>query len=321
MYNDQYLRPEWRTAEKRAIRDGIGEGLLRIGENKDVVVLTANLEKSTRTDKFAYKYTDRFFDVGVAEQNMAGIAAGLALEGKIPFMTSFATFSPGRNWEQIRVSIALTNANVKIVSTHAGLSVGLNGPSHQALEDIALMRTLPKMTVLLPTDATQCAAAIEAAYKHVGPVYIRATRPETPDFTKDIPFEIGKAYVYREGKDVALFACGIQVWDTLMAAEELAKEGIECEVVNVSSIKPLDRLTIMKSARKTRIVVTLEDHNVMGGMGSVVAEFLSEFSPTHILRIGVSDQFGVSGDYLEVYKRFGLERESLKERIKRFVKE
>jgi transketolase len=319
MYNTQYLKPDWRTADKRAIRDGIGEGLLRIGRDERVVVLTANLEKSTRVEQFAYKYTDRFYDVGVAEQNMAGVAAGLALEGKVPFMTSFATFSPGRNLEQIRVSIALTNANVKIVSTHAGLSVGLNGPSHQALEDIALMRTLPNMTVLVPADARECAAAIEAAYKLEGPVYIRATRPETPDFTKDIPFEIGKAYVYREGKDVSIFACGIQVWDALMVAESLEQEGISCEVINISTIKPLDRLTIAKSAKKTRIVVTIEDHNVMGGMGSAIAEFLSEFSPVHILRLGVNDKFGRSGEWGEVYQQFGLDRVSLAEKIRRFV--
>lgn len=319
MYNTQYLKPEWRTTERKAIRDGFGDGLLNIGMNKNVVVLSADLAESTRVRMFDHSWPERFFEVGVAEQNMAGMAAGMALTGFVPFISSYAVFSPGRNWEQLRVSVALTKANVKILGSHAGIATGKNGPSHQALEDIALMRTLPNMTVLTPADATECAMAVEAAYKHQGPVYIRGARPETPNFTKEVEFEIGRSRVLKEGRDVTILACGIQVWDALMVAENLRKNGIEAEVINVSSVKPLDKLTIMKSARKTRIVITVEDHQVAGGMGSAVAEFLAENSPLHLLRIGVKDQFGVSGDWQEVYKRYGLDRESLEETIQSYV--
>jgi transketolase len=319
VYNSLFLKSDWRTPEKRSIRSGFGDGLLKIGDDEKVVVLTADLAGSTKVLPFAEQYPARFFDVGVAEQNMAGVAAGLALSGKIPFISSYATFSPGRNWEQIRVSIALSNANVKILASHAGLATGLNGPSHQALEDIALMRVLPHMTVLAPADATQCAAAVTAAYGVTGPVYIRGTRPDTPNFTKDIPFEIGKAYVYRTGKDVTLCACGIQVWDALMIAENLSHEGIDCEVINVSSIKPLDESTILASARKTRIVVTLEDHERESGMGSAIAELLSEKNPVHLLRLGADNRFGMSGDWEQVYRQFGLDKPTLQEKIRRFV--
>lgn len=303
----------------RALRAGFGDGLLRIGNNENVIVLSADLAGSTKVLPFEEKWPDRFFEVGVAEQNMAGIAAGLALEGFVPYMSSYAVFSPGRNWEQIRVSIAFTRANVKILSSHGGIATGKNGPSHQALEDIALMRVLPGMTVLTPADATQCTAAVTAAYHHTGPVYIRATRPDTPDFTKDIPFEIGKSYIYRTGKDVSIFASGIQVWDALMAAESLSLEGIECEVINVCSVKPLDESTLVTSVQKTRIAVTIEDHQSAGGMGSAVAELLSEHCPVHTLRIGVDDSFGISGDYAHVYEKFGLDRKSLQEKIRGFV--
>lgn len=319
MYNDTYLKPDWRTAALRPIRAGFGDGLVRIGEQSDVIVLSADLAGSTKITPFEDKWPDRFFEVGVAEQNMAGVAAGLALEGFVPFMASYAAFSPGRNWEQIRVSIAFTRANVKILSSHGGMATGKNGPSHQAVEDIALMRVLPGMTVLTPADATQCAAAVEAAYHHTGPVYIRATRPDTPDFTKDLPFEIGKAHVYRTGSHVTLCASGIQVWDALMAAEALSHEGIECEVINISSVKPLDESTILASAKKTRIVVTIEDHQRAGGMGSAVTEFLSEKCPVHTLAVGADDVFGISGDWQHVYKKFGLDRESLQEKIRTFV--
>lgn len=319
MSGGSYLLPSWRTAKTRPIRDGFGDGLLRIGENENVIVLTADLAGSTKILPFAEAYPDRFFEVGVAEQNMAGIAAGLAFENFVPFMSSYAVFSPGRNWEQIRVSIALSNANVKIISSHGGLATGKNGPSHQALEDIALTRVLPHMTVLVPADTTQCAAAIEAAYLHSGPVYIRATRPDTAVFTQDIPFEIGKAYVYRQGKNVTVLACGIQVWDCLMVAEDLTQFGIECEVINVSSIKPLDGDTILASAQKTGRIVTVEDHQVAGGLGSAVAEFMSSVFPTPITRIGVDDIFGKSGDWQDLYRQYGLDRDSLRERLRKSV--
>lgn len=316
MYNDKYLIPEWRTAPKKAIRDGVGEGLLKLGsEHEDVVVLTANLAESVRVREFANEYPERFFDTGVAEQNMIGVAAGLANEGFVPFAASYATFSPGRSWEQIRVSVCLSNANVKIIGSHAGVSSGKNGPSHQGTEDIAIMRVLPNMVVLVPVDANQAAAMIAAAYKYDGPVYIRTTRPDTPNFTKPKEFEIGKSYVYREGKDITICACGIQVWDSLMVADELSREGIECEVINISTIKPLDYYTIVESAKKTGKVITIEDHQVMGGMGSSMAEMLGEKYPIPVKRKGIADRFGKSGDWEEVYRDVGLDRASLKKAV------
>jgi len=316
MYNDKYLIPEWRTPSKKAIRTGMGEGLVVSGgEQEDIVVLTADLAESTRVREFAEHYPERFFDVGVAEQNMIGVAAGLSFSGYVPFASSYATFSPGRSWEQIRVSVCLSRANVKIIGSHAGVSSGKNGPSHLGTEDIALMRVLPNMVVLAPADAQQAKAIIEAAYNHEGPVYIRTTRPETPNFTKPLKFEIGKAYKYREGKDISLVACGIQVYDALIVAEELAKEGVECEVINVSSIKPLDEQTILGSAKKTGRVVTIEDHQINGGLGSVIAELLGERLPTKIKRIGLNDRFGLSGEWEDVYKAVGLDRVSIKQAV------
>lgn len=316
MYSSKYLIPEWRTAEKKAIRTGMGEGLLKLGsEHDDVVVLTADLAESVRVREFAEAYPERFFDVGVAEQNMMGVAAGLSFEGLVPFAASYATFSPGRNWEQIRVSVALSKANVKIIGAHAGVATGVNGPSHQATEDIALMRVLPNMVVLVPVDVNQASAMVETAYNHIGPVYIRTTRPDTANFTKPMPYKIGSAQVYREGRDITICACGIQVWDSLMVAEELSKEGIECEVINVSSIKPLDHVAIIESAKKTGKVITIEDHQVAGGMGSAVAEMLSEKYPLPVKRIGVQDRFGLSGKWEEVYKKLGLDSASLKKAV------
>lgn len=316
MINDQYLIPDWRTAPKKAIRVGMGEGLVKLGaEHEDVVVLTADLGESVKVRAFAEEYPDRFFDVGVAEQNLVGVAAGISFEGYIPFAASYATFSPGRSWEQVRVSVALSKANVKIIGSHAGVSSGKNGPSHQGTEDIAIMRVMPNMTVLVPADATQAAAAVVAAYEHKGPVYIRTTRPETPDFTRGGKCEIGEAYVYREGRDITICACGIQVWDSLMVADELAKVGIECEVINVSSIKPLDHYTILESAKKTGKVITIEDHQINGGMGSAITELLSEKYPLLVKRVGILDRFGISGEWDEVYQKVGLDRSSLKKAV------
>lgn len=316
MYSEKYLIPEWRTAPKQAIRSGVGAGLMKIGgEHEDVVVLTADLAESTRVREFADHYPERFFDVGVAEQNLIGVATGLANEGFVPFAVSYATFSPGRSWEQIRVSVSLSKANVKVVGAHAGIATGLNGPSHQATEDIAIMRTLPGMKVIVPADYNQAKMAVVASYAHSGPVYIRATRPETPNFTQEVVFEIGKAQIYREGKDVTICACGIQVYDCLMVAEELAKEGIECEVINVSTIKPIDSETILSSVVKTGKVVTVEDHQIEGGMGSAVAELVSARYPVLVKRIGIVDKFGSSGEFEAVYKQYGLDRASIKKSV------
>lgn len=322
MYNNKYLIAEWRTAPKVAIRDGVGSGLVKLGEEYDeVVVLTADLAESVRVREFAEIYPDRFLDVGVAEQNMIGVAAGMSFEGVVPYAASYATFSPGRSWEQIRVSVAMSQANVKIIGAHGGVATGLNGPSHQATEDIALMRVLPNMVVLVPADAGQAEAAVRVAYKHQGPVYIRSTRPNTPNFIKNGEIGIGKAYVYREGSDMTICACGIQVWDSLMVADELSKEGIECEVINVSSIKPLDHNTIVESAKKTGKVITIEDHQIVGGMGSAVAELLGEQYPVPVKRIGVQDRFGMSGTPDEVYQRMGLDRASLKKAVVDYLHE
>lgn len=315
MYSDQLLLPNWRTPEMSAIREGVGRGLLKVGSDERVVVLSADLAGSTKITPFAELYPDRFVEVGVAEQNMAGVAAGLSFTGKIPFMASYATFSPGRNWEQIRVSIAMSGANVKIIGSHAGVATGKNGPSHQGTEDIALMRVLPNMTVWTPADANECEEAIVAAYSHNGPVYIRTTRPDTPVFLKPKEFEIGKAQIIREGRDVTLIACGIQVWDSLMVAEELAKVGIEAEVIKINSIKPLDHYTILMSAEKTKRVVTVEDHQIVGGLGGVVAELLGEYLPTKMLRIGIEGRFGLSGEWESVYRELGLDKESIKKRV------
>lgn len=316
MYNTKYLIPEWRTAPRQAIRSGVGAGLVMIGaEHEDVVVLTADLAESTRVREFAEHYPERFFDVGVAEQNLIGVSAGLANEGFVPYAVSYATFSPGRSWEQIRVSVSLSKANVKIVGAHAGIATGLNGPSHQATEDLAIMRVLPGMTVIVPADYNQAKMAVAAAYQHIGPVYIRATRPDTPNFTKEVPFEIGKAQIYKEGKDLTICACGIQVYDSLMVAEELSREGIECEVINVSSIKPIDSETILSSVAKTGKVITIEDHQIEGGMGSSVAELVSAKYPVLIKRIGIENKFGKSGEFEDVYKAYGLDRASIKKSV------
>jgi transketolase len=340
MYNDKYLIPEWRTPPLTAGRDGVGEGLLAIGGDEKVVVLTANLAESTRVSEFGKIHPTRFWDVGVAEQNLVGVAAGMALSGLIPFASSFATFSPGRSWEQVRVSVSMTRANVKLIGGHGGASVGENGPSHQALEDIALMRVLPNMTVLVPADSSQTAQAIISAYKHEGPVYIRTTRPKTANFIKSFgsaqekDFEIGKIYKYREispsthstssvqagsGRSVTLIACGIQVWDALMVAERLFQEGVECEVLNASTIKPFDEKTLLASVAKTKRVVTIEDHQVAGGLGSVVAEVLSEKYPVPLKRIGVRDRFGISANWESVYKELGLDQDNLYREIKAVV--
>lgn len=314
MNKNNLLLPTWQTPELKAIRSGVSMGLKRISDDERVVVLSADLAESVKIQEFAEQHPDRFVEVGVAEQNMAGVAAGLSFVGKIPFMASYATFSPGRNWEQIRVSIALSKANVKIIGSHAGVSVGVNGPSHMGTEDIALMRVLPNMVVLAPADAQECESAIVAAHVHNGPVYIRTCRPDTPLFLKEHEFEIGKAHILREGRDVTIIACGIQVYQSLMIANELAKLNIECEVINASSIKPLDSATILYSAQRTGRVVTIEDHQISGGLGGAVAEALGEVGVKH-LRLGIMDRFGESGEWEEVYQAVGIDTPSLKKAV------
>ncbi|MEK7595635.1 MAG: transketolase family protein [Patescibacteria group bacterium] len=296
-------------------RDGFGEGLLIAGEeDPNVVALSGDLTESTRLDGFAKKFPDRFFEVGVAEQNMMGISAGLAICGKVPFLTSYAVFMPGRNWDQLRVSVCYSKANVKIIGAHAGISVGPDGATHQGLEDMAITRVLPNLVVLAPCDSVEARKATLAAAKHKGPVYIRLAREKTPVFTTDeTPFEIGKAQVLREGNALTIIACGPLVYEALKAANELhIDKNISCEVVNCPSIKPLDSHTIITSAKKTNAVITVEEHQITGGLGSAISELLSEEHPVKIKRIGMPDTFGESGQPNELLEKYGMSSNHIK---------
>ena len=288
-----------KSLEMKPTRDGYGTGLVKAGEkNKNVVVLCADLAESTRSQWFRDKFPERYIELGVAEQNMATVASGLAAVGKIPFISSYAMFSPGRNNEQIRTTMALNFMPVKIGGAHAGISVGPDGATHQALEDIALMRVIPRMTVLVPCDAIEAEKATIAAAELPGPVYIRFGREKSPIVTTaETPFAIGKALVMREGKDAAIVACGMLVYNALAAAEELARdEKIEIAVINSPSVKPLDEDAIIKIAEESGAVVTVEEHQIIGGLGGAVAECLSAHHPVPIEFIGVADRFGESGE-------------------------
>lgn len=289
-------------------RDGFGRGLLKLGkENKDVVVLSADLTESTRAAWFQKDYPERFFGMGVAEQDMFGTAAGLALMGKIPFACTFGVFASGRAWDQIRISIAYMNLGVKIAGTHAGISVGPDGATHQALEEIALMRILPNMTVVVPCDALEAEKATVEASKIKGPVYLRFGRAPIPVITKEADvFKIGKANILRTGKDITIFACGQMVYEAMLACDELAKEGISARLVNLHTPKPIDRDAIISAACETGAIVTVEEHTVLGGMGSAIAEVVAQTHPVPIKMVGVQDRFGVSGDPGELFKYFGL---------------
>lgn len=305
----------------QATRDGFGEALVELGEqNPDIVVLTADLAESTRVLEFSKKHPDRFFDCGVAEQNMMGIAAGLAASGKTPFVSSYAVFSPGRSWDQLRVSVAYSNLPVKIAGHHTGLMAGPDGATHQALEDIAITRVLPNMTVVVPCDAIEAKKATIAAASHPGPVYLRFTREKSSVFTtEESPFEIGKANVLCEGTDVTIVACGPMVGEALFAAEELAgkassvKREVGCEMINLHTIKPIDIETLVKSAKKTGRVVTVEDHQVAGGMGSAVAEVLARHYPVPIAFVGMQDKFGESGQPEALLKKYHMMVEDIVE--------
>jgi transketolase len=293
----------------RATREALGATLIELaGEGRDdIVVLDADLAKATSTVKFAAAYPERFFDFGIAEQNMIGTAAGLAAGGKAPFASSFAVFATGRAYDQVRNSVCYANLGVKIAATHAGVTVGPDGGSHQMLEDIALMRVLPNMKVLVPADFNAACAAIRLAADTPGPVYIRLGRPAVPAlYEDDFDFSIGRAYVLREGTDVTLAACGIMVGRALQAAELLAAEGIDAEVIDVMSLKPLDDAMIVASALKTGAVVTCEEHSIIGGLGSAVATLLSTLAPTPLELVGVNDVFGTSGEAEELLEYFGL---------------
>ena len=309
--------------KKIATRESYGHALEELGaEYPQIVVLDADLKASTRTEYFAAKYPDRFYDCGIAEGNMMAVAAGLATTGKIPFASTFAMFAAGRAYEQVRNSIGYPHLNVKIGATHAGITVGEDGASHQCLEDIALMRVIPGMVVLSPSDDVEARACVRAAAAYEGPVYMRFGRAACPVIfdPETFKFEIGKGQIVREGKDVTIAANGIEVGYALEAAAELAKEGIEAEVLNICTIKPLDEELILSSVKKTGKIVTAEEHSIIGGLGGAVAELLSEKCPAPLYRIGVRDKFGESGPAGELIHKYELDGEGVYKQVKAFVK-
>ncbi|MBQ2900821.1 MAG: transketolase family protein [Agathobacter sp.] len=306
-----------------ATRNSYGNALVELGkEHEELVVLDADLAGSTQTGVFGKVFPERHINCGIAEANMTGVAAGLAASGKIPFMSSFAMFATARNFEQIRNSIGYPQLNVKIAASHAGISVGEDGATHQCLEDMALMRQIPGMVVLNPADDVEARAAIKAAFEHVGPVYIRLGRLAVPVLNdeENYKFELGKGVVLKEGTDVTIFATGLEVYETILAAEMLEKDGISAEVVNIHTIKPIDKELVVASATKTGKVVTVEEHFTIGGLGSAVCEVLSENAPTKVLRIGIDDVFGESGPALELIHKYELDAEGIYKKVKAFVK-
>ncbi len=308
--------------KKIATRESYGNALAELGkEHENLVVLDADLAGATKTGIFKKAFPERHIDCGIAEANMTDIAAGLATCGKVPFMSSFAMFAAGRAYEQVRNSIGYPHLNVKIGATHAGISVGEDGATHQCNEDIALMRTIPGMVVINPCDDVEARAAVKAAYEYVGPVYLRFGRLAIPVLNDPdtYKFEIGKGVVLREGKDVTIVATGLCVSESVAAAELLAADGIDAEVINIHTIKPLDEELILSSAAKTGKVVTVEEHSVIGGLGSAVCDTLSEKAPTKVMKIGINDTFGESGPAVELIKKYGLDAESIARRVKEFV--
>lgn len=317
--NPKLYRPD---VEQEAIRVGFGRGLVEAGRREArVVALCADLTESTKMDGFAKVFPDRYVEIGVAEQNLVTVAAGMALAGKIPFVSSYAAFSPGRNWEQIRTTVCLNDTNVKIVGSHAGVSVGPDGATHQMLEDIALMRVLPNMRVVAPCDSLEAEKATIALAASNGPAYIRLAREKTPIITTPTtPFTLGAAQVLREGTDVTLIACGSMVYQSLVAAEELSTKAIAAEVINCATVKPLDHLTILASARKTRIVVTAEEAQVAGGLGGAIAELLGEHEPLPLMRVGMHDRFGESGAPNQLLEYFELTGSHIAHQAHAFVR-
>ena len=308
--------------KKIATRDSYGNALAELGtEHEDIVVLDADLAAATKTGVFKKAHPDRFIDCGIAECNMMGVAAGLAAAGKVPFASSFAMFAAGRAYEQVRNSIGYPHLNVKIGATHAGISVGEDGATHQCNEDIALMRTIPGMVVINPSDDIEARAAVRAAYEHEGPVYMRFGRLAVPVINDrpDYKFELGKGVILREGKDLTIIATGLPVNNCLEAAEKLAEDGIDAKVINIHTIKPLDEELVVAAAKETGKVVTVEEHSVIGGLGSAVSDVLSEKAPMKLMKIEINDTFGESGPALELLKKYGLDTDGIYEKIKEFV--
>ena len=308
--------------ETKSVRSAYGKTLAELGKvNKDIVVLDADLSCSTQTKLFANEFPDRFFNIGISEQDMMTTAAGLACTGKIPFVSTFAMFATGRAWEQIRNTICYSDLNVKIAATHGGITVGEDGASHQSLEDISLMRSIPNMVVVVPADERETVEAIKFAASYNGPVYVRIARTNLPDvFDETYNFNYKKAVLMQEGTDVTLVTNGETLVEVLDCAKMLLEKGISAEVINVPVVKPLDGETILKSAQKTNRVITIENHSIIGGLGSAIAEYLSENYPVKITRIGTNDEFGQSGTAKELMAHYGLNAEKLAEKITGLLK-
>lgn len=299
---------EIQSTGNKDTRSGFGDGIVEAArKNSNIVALTADLAGSLKLNQFMKEFPDRFFQVGIAEANMMGIAAGLTIGGKIPYTTTFANFSTGRVYDQIRQSIAYSGKNVKICASHAGLTLGEDGATHQILEDIGLMKMLPGMTVIVPCDYAQTKAATEAIADYEGPVYLRFGRPSWPIFTSDRKFEIGKADRFSEGTDISIFACGHLVWNAIQAGAALQEKGISVEVINIHTIKPLDEEAVLNSIRKTRCAVTAEEHNIIGGLGDAIAQVAAKHFPIPIEYVGTKDTFGESGTPKELLKKYGLD--------------
>jgi transketolase len=309
-------------SKSAAMRDAYGEALLELGAtNKDVVVVGADTTGSLKSGVFATKFPERFFNVGIAEQNLVSIAAGMALAGKVPYAGTYAIFVPGKSVDQIRNNIAYPNLNVKLVCSHGGISVGPDGASHQQVEDVAIMRSIPRMKVVVPADAVSTKATIKAIATIPGPFYVRLTRSSTPlVYDGGFEYEFGKAKVLKEGGDVAIIACGIMVPEALKAADSLKSNGVSASVIDLHTIKPIDADTIVKFAQKTGRVITAEEHNVVGGMGSAVAEVLGERHPTPMRMVGVMDTFGESGEAGELLKKYGLTASNIEQAASNLVK-
>ena len=307
---------------KYSVRKAFGKALVEAGSmNENVVVLDADLACSTQTKMFADKFPDRFFDCGIAEQNMIATAAGLASEGKIPFAASFAMFATGRTYDQIRNGVCYSHLNVKIIGTHGGITVGEDGATHQALEDVALMREIPYMTVIVPADSKECDEVIKYAALHDGPMYIRISRCNVPNvFDDSYHFDISKAVVVEDGSDITVFSNGDTLAEAIIAAQELKKEGISVRVVNVSVVKPIDKTTIIECAKDSKFVITVENHSTIGGLGSAVCEVLSGNYPVKVYRIGIHDEFGQSGKADELLAYYGLDSAGLVKRIRSLYK-
>lgn len=306
---------------KKATRDGFGDGLHEAGKkNPNVVALCADLVGSLKMDKFIAENPERFFQMGISEANMMCVAAGLAIGGKIPFTGTFANFSTARVFDQVRQSIAYSDKNVKICASHAGLTLGEDGATHQTLEDVGMMKMLPGMTVINPCDYHQTKAATEAIAEHEGPVYLRFGRPSWPMFTENMPFEIGKALTLSEGTDVTIFATGHLVWKAVEAAKQLEEEGISCELINIHTIKPLDKDAVLESVAKTKCVVVAEEHNVIGGLGETIARVLAQNKPTLMEFVAVNDTFGESGKVPDLIAKYGLDTVDVVKAIKKVLK-